>query len=104
MKRFCLLAIAVSAVALGGCGKPRVVEARTARGPDGDVGWTRLECPHLDRRCFATVKAMCPDGFYFRQEGSKAKGGVTTLPPQEQWSKSMYSRSPGTLVVRCAKA
>ena len=58
---------------------------------------------HLNAR-----SPLTSSGYYFGRTGgggnfpAAKEEGVTTLPPQEKWSKDMYSRQPGTLLVKCA--
>ena len=119
MLRSVLLVAAPLVVLLGlaGC---HPVQVRETAGPDGSGDWKRISCPHLDRRCFATARSICPNGYVFTKEpgrgatsAKRAKvepatpapepaANVTTLPPEETWSSDMYSNKPGTLVVRCA--
>jgi hypothetical protein len=119
--------VALSAVA---CNRVRV---EPVRGPDGSNEWQSISCTHMDKKCFRTAAALCPNGYYFARSagplpgsahasydedgfarGSSAQpqtapspqAGVNTrtLPPQERWDSSMYTRKGGTILVQCADA
>lgn len=97
-------------------------------GPDGQE-WQRISCRHMDPRCYQTAQRMCPNGYFMTYEGHAGEPlvgsaartdegsvesdntpaapprpgeNVTKLPPQSQWSRDMYSRSKGAILVRCA--
>lgn len=108
MLRSC--SIVLGAILLAACNHVRVEEVR---GPDGE--WARISCRHMDRRCFDTAARMCPSGYYLaspegalpvhmRQVGEveEPRADVKTLPPQESWSREMYSWNSGVILVRCA--
>ena len=117
--------VALSAVA---CNR---VHVEPVRGPDGSNEWQAISCTHMDRKCFRTAAAICPNGYYFARgagprPGSaqassdddgfaraatgptaaapKAGFNTRTLPPQERWGDSMYTRKGGTILVQCADA
>jgi hypothetical protein len=122
---------ALAALATVACGRVHVDDAR---GPDGSNEWKSISCRHMDKHCFRTAAALCPNGYYFargagaiappREEASEASredgaisseprasappphAGVNakTLPPQERWGSGMYSRRGGTILVQCADA
>lgn len=102
-----VLLLGLSSVA---CTKVKVEEAA---GPDTGH-WRRISCNHVNEKCYQAAAAMCPNGYYFGRIGGgapkdalaapAAKNGVTKLPPQEKWTKDMYSREPGALLVKCADA
>ena len=86
----------------------------------------------MDKKCFRTAAALCPNGYYFARSAGPLPGaardtddddgasvasrptaaapapqaGVNTktLPPQERWGSSMYTRKGGTILVQCADA
>lgn len=122
-----LAALALSTVA---CGRVHVDDAR---GPDGSNEWKSISCRHMDKHCFRTAAELCPNGYYFargagaiaapaaaedvtnedatvspdtRAAAPQPRAGVNakTLPPQERWGSSMYSRRGGTILVQCADA
>lgn len=117
--------VALSAVA---CNRVRV---EPVRGPDGSNEWQSISCTHMDKKCFRTAAAICPNGYYFARSAGPLPGsahassdedgfahattaptapspqaGVNTrtLPPQERWGESMYTRKGGTILVQCADA
>lgn len=116
MRLAVLALVTVAALGASAC-HHRHVHVEEVRGSDGQ-DWKKYSCPHLDRRCFAVARSMCPNGYYFAKDpvaisseeahakvdapaaGARAK----TLPPQERWGREMYSDAPGTLLVRCAEA
>lgn len=66
------------------CHRVRVDEVR---GPDGGE-WKRLQCKHMDQRCYKVAQQMCPNGYYFtyadakgnvvrRHDGVTASGGAS---------------------------
>jgi len=112
------------------CGRVRVDDVR---GPDA-TDWKRIQCSHMDKKCFHAAAVMCPNGYYFAKaagsvpaasdshvdrddevvasgaavaaSGAHPQAGVNakTLPPQERWGSGMYSRKRGTILVQCAGA
>lgn len=121
--------VALSAVA---CNRVRV---EPVRGPDGSEQWQSISCTHMDKKCFRTAAALCPNGYYFARSAGPLPGsshasydedgfargssaapssasapppqvGVNarTLPPQERWDSSMYTKKRGTILVQCADA
>jgi len=118
--------VALSAVA---CNRVRV---EPVRGPDGSNEWQSISCTHMDKKCFRTAASLCPNGYYFARSAGPLPGsrgsddddgsataasrptavapapqaGVNTktLPPQERWGSSMYTRKGGTILVQCADA
>jgi hypothetical protein len=118
--------VALSAVA---CNRVRV---EPVRGPDGSNEWQSISCTHMDKKCFRTAASLCPNGYYFARSAGPLPGaaradedddgaasasrqvatapspqaGVNTrtLPPQERWDSSMYTRKRGTILVQCADA
>ena len=115
--------VALSAVA---CNR---VHVEPVRGPDGSNEWQAISCTHMDRKCFRTAASLCPNGYYFARGAgarpgaaqassdddgfARAASGPTapapqagvntrTLPPQERWGESMYTRKGGTILVQCA--
>jgi hypothetical protein len=123
-----VVAVGLSAVA---CNRVRV---EPVRGPDGSNEWQSISCTHMDKKCFRTAAALCPNGYYFARSAgplpgyaagdddehvvASSSGGGTraaaptpqagvnarTLPPQERWGSSMYTRKSGTILVQCADA
>lgn len=118
-------AVALSAVA---CNRVRV---EPVRGPDGSNEWQAVSCTHMNKKCFRMAESLCPNGYYFARsagplpgaaadeedEGPRTSGRATagaptpqagvnakTLPPQERWGSSMYTRKGGTILVQCADA
>lgn len=110
--------VALTALGASAC-HHRHVHVEEVRGPDGQ-DWKKYSCPHLDKRCFAVARSMCPNGYLFAKDptaissdDARAKPDASTpapsaraktLPPQEKWGREMYSEAPGTLLVRCADA
>ena len=113
--------IALSAVA---CNRVRV---EPVRGPDGSNEWQSISCTHMDKKCFRTAAAICPNGYYFARSAGPLPGSAhassdedgfaraataptpqavntRTLPPQERWGETMYTRKGGTILVQCADA
>lgn len=117
--------VALSAVA---CNR---VHVEAVRGPDGSDEWQSISCTHMDKKCFRTAAALCPNGYYFARSAgplpgssrpssdddgfARAASGPTapspqagvntrTLPPQERWGETMYTRKGGTILVQCADA
>lgn len=116
LRSLVLLLLGVSAAALAGCHNH--VTVQSASSADGGDGWKRISCARLDKKCFSVAKAICPEGYTFAKVAgrkpippmdeplhaeppSPVESRVLTLPPQERWSSAMYSRKPGTLLVRC---
>ncbi len=120
-----LALLALSSVA---CNRVRV---EPVRGPDGSNEWQSVSCTHMNKKCFRTAEALCPNGYYFARSAGPLPGsapagddddhgwtspgratavapapqaGVNTrtLPPQERWDSSMYTRKGGTILVQCA--
>jgi|GEM_PF-2682033 len=119
-------AVALSAVA---CNRVRV---EPVRGPDGSSEWQAISCTHMDKKCFRMAESICPNGYYFARSAGPLPGAVgpgeederpsasgratavapapqagvnaKTLPPQERWGSSMYTRKGGTILVQCANA
>jgi hypothetical protein len=122
----CVVAAGLSAVA---CNR---VHVEPVRGPDGSNDWQSISCTHMNKKCFRMAEALCPNGYYFARAAGPAPGyaprgddgewasssrGATalaptpqagvntrTLPPQERWDSSMYTRKGGTILVQCADA
>ena len=47
------------------------VHVDDVRGPDG-ADWKRLECRHMDERCYRVAQKMCPNGYYFARSAGPA--------------------------------
>lgn len=56
------------ALASTGCNRVRVDDVR---GPDG-ADWKRLECRHMDEKCYRTAERMCPNGDHFARAAGPA--------------------------------
>jgi hypothetical protein len=125
------LAVAFVALSAVACNHVRV---EPVRGPDGSSEWQSISCTHMDKKCFRTAEALCPNGYYFARSAGPLPGaargadddvddrahaagrevatapspqaGVNTrtLPPQDRWGSSMYTRRGGTILVQCADA
>lgn len=118
MVRVLLAVTLLSTAALTiGCGHHAPVRVKTTQGPDGAADWKQISCKRMDKRCFSTARALCPNGYIFTDgrrasatqaanatNATNATGAITVkeLPPQESWGKGMYSKKSGTLLVRCA--
>jgi hypothetical protein len=117
--------VALFAVSTVACNRVRVDDVR---GPDA-TDWKRISCRRMDKKCYSAAAKLCPDGYYFARAAGPAPASTSyvdedgevvatsrhapsahpqvgvntrTLPPQERWSSSMYSRKGGTIIVQCA--
>ncbi len=72
---YAAVASVASVLALGavGCNRVRVDDVR---GPDG-ADWKRLQCKHMDEKCYLTASRMCPNGYYF----ARAAGAGPAVGP-----------------------
>lgn len=95
------LALSSGLVGCGHHGAP--VKVKETKGPDGSADWKQITCKRMDKKCFQAARAICPNGYVFTDGRPAEKGEAKTqaLPPQEQWSDSMYSKKPGKLLIRC---
>lgn len=63
-----IAAFSLLALSAFGCNRVRVDDVR---GPDG-ADWKRLQCKHMDERCYKTAQKMCPSGYYFARAAGPA--------------------------------